>query len=79
MMFPVFILPNKNLGCDGDGGMVLTDDENIAHVRSLKVHGSGKDELWMPKRNRNERIAYPENMPVGESKYYNYLIGCITS
>lgn len=69
--------PTKNLGCDGDGGMVLTDDENIARAcRSLKVHGSGKDGLWTLKREYEMKgIEFPENMPVGESKYYNYLIG----
>lgn len=69
--------PTKNLGCDGDGGMVLTDDENVARAcRSLKVHGSGKDGLWTLKREYEIKgQALPENMPVGESKYYNYLIG----
>lgn len=43
--------PTKNFGCDGDGGMVLTDNEDIAKAcRSLKVHGSGKDGLWTLKR-----------------------------
>lgn len=69
--------PTKNLGCDGDGGMVITDDEEVARAcRSLKVHGSGKDGLWTLKREyamRGEEL--PVNMPVGESKYYNYLIG----
>ena len=69
--------PTKNLGCDGDGGMVLTDNEDIARAcRSLKVHGSGKDGLWTLKREyamKNKTI--PDNMPVGETKYYNYLIG----
>ncbi|MCI8483888.1 MAG: DegT/DnrJ/EryC1/StrS family aminotransferase [Lachnospiraceae bacterium] len=69
--------PTKNLGCDGDGGMVLTDDENIAKAcRSLKVHGSGKDGLWTLKREYQLKgKELPENMPVGESKYYNYFIG----
>lgn len=69
--------PTKNLGCDGDGGMVLTDDEDIARAcRSLKVHGSGSDGLWTLKREyKIKGIPFPENMPVGESKYYNYLIG----
>ena len=69
--------PTKNLGCDGDGGMVLTDDENIARAcRSLKVHGSGKDGLWTLKREYElKNKGFPENMPIGESKYYNYLIG----
>lgn len=69
--------PTKNLGCDGDGGIVLTDNEDIARAcRSLKVHGSGKDGLWTLKREYAMRgEVFPENMPVGENKYYNYLIG----
>lgn len=69
--------PTKNLGCDGDGGMVLTDDEDVARAcRSLKVHGSGKDGLCTLKRMyeiQNKKVL--SNMPVGETKYYNYLIG----
>ena len=69
--------PTTNLGCDGDGGMVLTDNEDVARAcRSLKVHGSGEDGLWTLKREyalRGEEL--PTNLPVGESKYYNYLIG----
>lgn len=69
--------PTKNLGCDGDGGMVLTDDENIARAcRSLKVHGSGKDGLETLKREYEAKgLDLPENMPLGETKYFNYLIG----
>jgi dTDP-4-amino-4,6-dideoxygalactose transaminase len=34
--------PAKPLGCYGDGGAVLTDDEELAGVlRSLRVHGEG--------------------------------------
>lgn len=69
--------PTKNLGCDGDGGMVLTDNEDIARAcRSLKVHGSGKDGLWTLKRSYEMRgEAFPQELPIGENKYYNYLIG----
>ena len=69
--------PTKNLGCDGDGGMVLTDNEDIARAcRSLKLHGSGVDGLWTLKREYEMKgKAFPEGIPVGESKYYNYLIG----
>lgn len=33
--------PSKNLGCYGDGGMVITDDQNLAgRLQSLRNHGS---------------------------------------
>ncbi|UCF31683.1 MAG: DegT/DnrJ/EryC1/StrS family aminotransferase [bacterium] len=33
--------PSKNLGCYGDGGMVITDDDTVAEeVRVLRNHGS---------------------------------------
>jgi dTDP-4-amino-4,6-dideoxygalactose transaminase len=36
--------PAKPLGCYGDGGAVLTDDEELAQImRSLRVHGEGRD------------------------------------
>jgi dTDP-4-amino-4,6-dideoxygalactose transaminase len=35
--------PAKPLGCYGDGGAVLTDNEDLAQVlRSLRVHGEGR-------------------------------------
>jgi dTDP-4-amino-4,6-dideoxygalactose transaminase len=36
--------PAKPLGCYGDGGAVFTDDDALADVmRSLRVHGQGRD------------------------------------
>lgn len=69
--------PTKNLGCAGDGGMVLTDYEDIASAcRALKAHGSGKDGLRTLKQQyKNMGKVIPENMPLGETKYYNYIIG----
>ncbi|MBE5943871.1 MAG: DegT/DnrJ/EryC1/StrS family aminotransferase [Lachnospiraceae bacterium] len=69
--------PTKNLGCAGDGGMILTDDENIASAcKALKLHGSGKDGLNTYKRLcENNGREIPNNIPVGETKYYNYLVG----
>lgn len=69
--------PTKNLGADGDGGMILTDDENIAKAcRSLKAHGSGKDGLdTLRLQFEKDGNGFPNDILVGESKYYNYLIG----
>jgi Predicted pyridoxal phosphate-dependent enzyme apparently involved in regulation of cell wall biogenesis len=36
--------PAKPLGCYGDGGAVITDDDDMADVlRSLRMHGQGSD------------------------------------
>ena len=36
--------PAKPLGCFGDGGAILTDDDGLAEVlRSIRVHGQGTD------------------------------------
>lgn len=36
--------PAKPLGCYGDGGAVLTDDDALAgRLRSVRIHGQGKD------------------------------------
>jgi dTDP-4-amino-4,6-dideoxygalactose transaminase len=36
--------PAKPLGCYGDGGMCFTENDNLAEImRSLRVHGKGKD------------------------------------
>ena len=36
--------PAKPLGCYGDGGAVMTDDDELANVlRSLRMHGHGSD------------------------------------
>ena len=69
--------PTKNLGCDGDGGIILTNDEKTAKAcRAYKVHGSGADGLSTLKEEaiRNGR-QLSKNIPIGSSKYYNYLIG----
>jgi UDP-2-acetamido-2-deoxy-ribo-hexuluronate aminotransferase len=36
--------PSKPLGCYGDGGMVFTDNDDLAEIlRSIRIHGKGKD------------------------------------
>jgi dTDP-3-amino-3,4,6-trideoxy-alpha-D-glucose transaminase len=48
--------PSKNLGCFGDGGAIVTDDEQIAErVRTLRFHGS-KDKLTYEQIGCNSRL-----------------------
>lgn len=69
--------PTKNLGCDGDGGIILTDNEDVAKAcRSLRAHGSGLDGLVTLRKELEKRgTDFPNSMPIGETKYFNYLIG----
>jgi dTDP-4-amino-4,6-dideoxygalactose transaminase len=67
--------PTKNLGGMGDGGLITTNDDKVAHiVKALKNHGSGVEgkyalELLNPEFEDNFVIRE------GFEKYYNYLIG----
>lgn len=73
----VSFFPTKNLGAAGDAGCVITNSDRVASaLRAFKVHGSGQsgyETLRAQYEARGE--AFPENMPRGTSKYYNYLIG----
>jgi dTDP-4-amino-4,6-dideoxygalactose transaminase len=49
--------PAKPLGCYGDGGAVLTDDEELAGVmRSIRVHGEGRDKYDCARIGINGRL-----------------------
>ncbi len=49
--------PAKPLGCYGDGGAVFTDDAGLAEiVRSLRVHGKGKDKYDNVRIGMNARL-----------------------
>jgi dTDP-4-amino-4,6-dideoxygalactose transaminase len=49
--------PAKPLGCYGDGGAVFTDDAGLAHViRSLRVHGQGRDKYENVRVGMNGRL-----------------------
>jgi dTDP-4-amino-4,6-dideoxygalactose transaminase len=49
--------PAKPLGCYGDGGTVLTDDEDLAQVmRSVRVHGEGRDKYDCVRIGLNGRL-----------------------
>ncbi|WP_297417751.1 DegT/DnrJ/EryC1/StrS aminotransferase family protein [Clostridium sp.] len=73
--------PTKNLSCAGDGGMVVTNDDNIATIaKALRTHGSGEtgQKAYNLLNNITEEI---ETFKGGDDtvynplKYYNYLIG----
>jgi dTDP-4-amino-4,6-dideoxygalactose transaminase len=73
--------PTKNLGCAGDGGMIVTDDDNLATIcRALRTHGSGKNGRKAYNFLNNldgevEEDKYRNNTVYNPLKYYNYLIG----
>jgi len=49
--------PAKPLGCYGDGGAILTDDEELAQVmRSVRVHGEGRDKYDCVRIGLNGRL-----------------------
>jgi dTDP-4-amino-4,6-dideoxygalactose transaminase len=49
--------PAKPLGCYGDGGAVLTDDDELAQVmRSIRVHGEGRDKYDCVRIGLNGRL-----------------------
>ncbi|MEA4914535.1 MAG: DegT/DnrJ/EryC1/StrS family aminotransferase [Christensenella sp.] len=69
--------PTKSLGADGDGGIIVTDNEEIAHAcEAYKLHGSGVNGFEVFKR-EYERAgrALPSGIEFGATKYHNYLIG----
>lgn len=73
--------PTKNLGCAGDGGMIVTNNDRIAAIaRALRVHGSGENgrisyglinNIYVEKGEKEIQIDDVYN----PSKYHNYLIG----
>jgi dTDP-4-amino-4,6-dideoxygalactose transaminase len=49
--------PAKPLGCFGDGGAVFTNDDSLAEkIRSLRVHGKGKDKYDNIRIGLNSRL-----------------------
>lgn len=73
--------PTKNLGCAGDGGMIVTNDDNIATIcKALRVHGSGENghKAYNILNGIDDKIVEEENVDntvYNPLKYYNYLIG----
>ena len=73
--------PTKNLGCAGDGGAIVTDNDELATIcRALKAHGSGENgqKAYNLLNNISEDVAEDkseDNTVYNPLKYYNYLIG----
>ena len=74
--------PTKNLGAYGDGGMITTNDDEVAtNCRAIKAHGAGKVGALAYAQLSGTPV---ETIPQTESKeqplydpfkYYNYLVG----
>lgn len=73
----VSFFPTKNLGCAGDGGIIITNDEKIfRQCRAFRVHGSGLDGLFtygiqQGVKVSEETIDFNGNLP----KYFNFVTG----
>lgn len=73
--------PTKNLSCAGDGGMIVTNDDNVAIVaKALRTHGSGENgqKAFNFLNNIKEEVETSkegDDTVYNPLKYYNYLIG----
>lgn len=73
--------PTKNLGCAGDGGIIVTDNAEIATIiRALRTHGSGENgqKAYNLLNNIEEEVKTVDganDTVYNPLKYYNYLIG----
>ena len=61
--------PTKNLGCFGDGGMITTDDDQLAdELRMLRVHGSKTKYI-------HEKIGYNSRLDELQAAILNVKFG----
>lgn len=73
--------PTKNLSCAGDGGMIVTSDDNVATIAiALRTHGSGEtgQKAYNLLNNITEEVVTSksgDDTVYNPLKYYNYLIG----
>ncbi len=69
--------PTKTLGCAGDGGMITTNNPQIAEAaKAIRVHGSGVSGLRTYNFLKGQNIL-DEKKDIDNSapKYYNFVIG----
>jgi len=73
----ISFFPTKNLGCAGDGGMVVTNDETVyKQCMAFRVHGSGVNGLFSYGVQKSvevdeSSVDFHGNLP----KYYNFVLG----
>lgn len=73
----ISFFPTKNLGAAGDGGMIITNDEDVfKQCQALRVHGSGTNGLFTYGKRNNidiceNDIDFNDNLP----KYFNFVLG----
>ena len=73
--------PTKNLGTYGDGGLITTNNDNLATIcKALKAHGSGENGeiAYNLLNNIEEEVkldSQVDDTVYNPKKYYNYLIG----
>ena len=73
----VSFFPTKNLGCAGDGGMIITNDEELYNLcQAYRVHGSGINGFLAYGKKEGIQVDlghmdFQGNLP----KYYNFVIG----
>lgn len=73
----ISFFPTKNLGCAGDGGIIVTNNESIyRQCRAFRAHGSGLDGLYTYGIQndidiKEEDVDFNGNLP----KYFNFVTG----
>lgn len=69
--------PTKTLGCDGDGGMITTNNLQIAEAaQAIRVHGSGLSGLHTYNYLHGKEILdEKKDIDLSAPKYYNFVIG----
>lgn len=73
----ISFFPTKNLGCAGDGGMIVTNDESVyRQCRAFRAHGSGVDGLYAYNLWHNRKISEMEmDFHGNHPKYFNFVQG----